>query len=59
MGYSGVILDGRDDVVLELGIMMYKLVCKGGKDMLEFLSIKVIPGTEEASTKKSLFGNCF
>jgi len=59
MGYGGIILDDRDDMVLEVGVVMCKLVCKGGKDVFEFLSIKVVPGTEEAGTKKSLFGNCF
>ena len=58
MGYGGVILDDRDDVASKVGIMTCKLVCKGGKDVLEFLSVKVIPGTEEAGTKESLFGNC-
>jgi hypothetical protein len=58
MGYGGVILDDRDNVALEVGITICKLVCKGGKDFFEFLSVKVIPGTEEASTKESLFGNC-
>ena len=58
MGYSGVIFDGRDDVGLEVGIMACKLVCKGGEDIVEFLSVKIIPGTEEAGTKESLFGNC-
>ena len=58
MGYGGVVLDDGDNVTLEVGIMTSKLVCKGGKDVFEFLSVKVIPGTEEAGTKESLFGNC-
>ena len=51
-------LDDRDDMGLEGGIMMCKLVCKSGKDVFEFLSVKVVSRTEEAGTKKSLFGNC-
>jgi len=58
VGYGGVILDDWDNMALEVGIMTCKLVCKGGEDMLEFLPVKVIPGTEEAGTKESLFGNC-
>ena len=59
MGYGGVVLDNGDNMVLEVGIMTCKLVCKGGEDVLEFLSVKIIPGTEEAGTKESLSGNCF
>ena len=59
MGYGGVILDSRGDVTVKVGIMMSKLVCKGGEDVFEFPSVKVIPGAEEAGTKQSLFGNCF
>ena len=39
--------------------MACKLVCKGGKDVLELPSVEVISGTEEASTEESLVGDCF
>ena len=42
----------------KVGVMACKLVCKGGKDVLEFPSVKVVPGTEKASTKELLIGNC-
>ena len=59
MGYGGVLLDNPDDVVPEVGVVACKLVCKGGKDVFEFLSVKLIPRTEEAGTKESLFSHCF
>ena len=38
--------------------MACKLVCKGGENVFEFSSVKVIPGTEKASTKETII-NCF
>ena len=43
----------------EVVVMICKLVCKGGKDILEFFSFKIIPRTEKAGTKKALLSNCF
>ena len=57
MGQGGVLLDCTDNMALEVGIVTCKLVCKSRKDVFELPSIKVIPGTEKASTKKSLIGN--
>ena len=58
MSKGGIILDNGDNVALKVGIVMCKLVCKGWKDVFEFLSVKIISGAEEASTKEPLFGNC-
>ena len=59
MGNGGVLLDGTGDVSSEVGEMAGKLVCKGWKDLFEFPSVKIIPGTEKASTKYPLLGNHF
>ena len=59
MGYGGVILDGSDDLVSKLGVMACKLVCKGGKDILELLLVEVISGAEKACTKESLIVSNF
>ena len=58
MGYGRFIFDDGDDITLEVRVITCKLVCKGGKDIFEFLLVEVFSGTEEASTKESLFGNC-
>ena len=57
MGYGRVILDDGDYVGLEGGIMICKLVCKSGKDVLEFLAVKVVSRTEKAGTKESLLSS--
>ena len=59
MGQGGIVLEDGDDVGLKEGVIICKLVGKGGKDVLEFPPVKVIPGTEEASAKETFFGNCF
>ena len=59
VGYGGVLLDDVDDAVPEAGITACELVCKGRKDILEFPSVKVIPGTEEAGAEGSITGECF
>jgi len=56
---GGVILEDCDNVALKVGVIICKLVGKGGKDVLEFPPVKVVPGTEEAGTKETCFGNCF
>ena len=48
-----------DDVASEVGVAGCELIRKGGKDIFEFSSFEVIPGTEEAGTKKSISGNRF
>ena len=57
MGQGRVLLDAGDDVASEVGVMTCKLVRKGWKDVFEFPPVKVIPGTEEASTEGSISGN--
>ena len=57
MSKGGIILDNGDNVALKVGIVMCKLVCKGWKDVFEFPSVKVIPGTEKAGTKDSIISN--
>ena len=59
MGYSRVPLDTGNDVASEVGITACKLVCKCGKYVFELLSVKVVSGTKETSTKDFLVGNCF
>ena len=57
MGQGWVLLDNPDNVASEVGVITCKLICKGGKDVFELPSVEVIPGTEEAGTKKSIIGN--
>ena len=57
MGYSRVILDSGDDVASEVRVAACKLVCKGGKDVLELPPVEIVPGTEKASTEGSFTGN--
>ena len=57
MGQSWVLFDSSNNVVLEVGVTVCQLICKGWKDLLKFLSIKVLPGTKEAGTKNPLLRN--
>ena len=59
MGKGGVPLDTGNDVTSEVGVAACELVCKGGENVFEFPSIKVIPGTEEAGAEESIGGNRF
>ena len=59
MGYGRVFFDASDDVTSKVRVVACKLMCKGGEDIFELLSIKVIPGTEKAGTKESMIGNNF
>ena len=59
MGYSGILLDSGNNVGLKRWVKASELVCKGGKDVLELFSVKIIPGTEEAGTKEPLTGKHF
>jgi hypothetical protein len=57
VGEGRVLLDTRDDVASEEGVAACELVGKGGKDVFEFPSVEVIPGTEEAGAEESIVGN--
>ena len=57
MGQSRVLFDNPDNVVLEVGVMICKLVGKGGEDVFEFPPVEVISGTEEAGTQEPLIVN--
>ena len=57
MGYGRVLLDSGNNMGSNGWVLASKLICKGGEDVFELLSVKIIPGTEEAGTKESLTGN--
>ena len=57
MSNGRVLLDSVGDVGSEVGVVACKLVPKGWKNILEFPTIEVIPGTEKTSTKNPLLGN--
>lgn len=59
VGYSGVIFNGPDDVVPEVGVVAGELVCEGREDILEDFPIEEIPRTEKASTEESVMGDYF
>jgi hypothetical protein len=59
VGEGRVFLDAGDDVGSEVGVAACELVCKGGEYSLEFSSIEIIPGTEEAGPEGSIGGNRF
>ena len=59
MGEGGVLPDNPDDAASEAGVAACKLICKGGKYVLEFSSFEVIPGTEETGTEESAVGSRF
>ena len=59
VGYGRVPLDQFNDVASKVGVTPCKLVCKSGKDVFELLSVRVISGTEKASTKDPLLCNHF
>ena len=59
MGQGRILLDNPNDMASEEGVATCELTCKGGEDIFEFSSIKVIPGTEEASAEESIAGNHF
>ena len=43
-----------DDLLSECGVATCELICKGRKDVLEFLSIEVIARAEETCTERSI-----
>ena len=59
MGQGRILLDYPNDAASKVGIMACKLVCKCGEDVPELPSVKVVSGTEEASTKESIIENQF
>ena len=52
--HGGVLLYGSDDPASKRGVLACKLVRECGKDILEFLSVEVIPRTEEAGTEGTI-----
>ena len=59
MGLGRLLLYSSDNTALKVGVTACKLICKGGKDVLELPPVEVIAGTEEASTEESHIGDRF
>jgi len=60
--YEGILLYDANDLASECGVSACELMCKCGKDLIEFLSVGVVPRAEEACTEgpivRNHFGEC-
>ena len=57
--HGGIFFYDPNDVTSKGGVSACELVRERGEDVLEFLPVEVIPGTEEASTEDSSLGGHF